>query len=414
MLVSKNDRTVLQELAAQLAEIAALPVQQETIALWTALNGLKPERPMVMIGQIPWHEMEVDGELALQTQDPLCRRWETTLRRTLYCWRHMRADMVVEPYFDVPRVIRGMGFGMERHENTSVLDPENTVVGHYYLDQLQNEKDLQKIQTPHPVLDEEATAEVEAKAHEVFDGTLEVRMQGATPVFSPWDQLVQWHGVENTLMDLAVRPEFMHAMIKRYSDALYAMLDQLEEQGLLGYGQSQIHCTGAHTDELPAPGFDVSHPRPSDLWTYAMAQVFVGVSPAMHKEFELDYAQEWAKRFGLVYYGCCEPLHEKIDIIRELPHVRKISMSPWVDVEVGAQRIGGDYVFSRKPSPALLAPDVWSPAAVEADLRETKDACARHGCPLEFILKDISTVRYRPQRLWEWVDVATKVAQNGG
>jgi len=413
MLVSHQDRTALRELAAQVAEIAALPVQQESIALWKALNGLKPERPMVMIGQIPWHEMNVDGELTLQTQDPLCRRWETTLRRTLYSWRHMRADMVVEPYFDVSKVIRGMGFGLKTDENRSVLDPENDVVGHYYLDQLQNEEDLQKIQTPHPTLDKEATALVEAKAHEVFDGLLEVRLQGATPVFSPWDQLVTWHGVENSLLDLAVRPEFMHAMIKRYSDALYAMLDQLEEKGLLGYGQARIHCTGAHTDELPTPEFDVDHPRPGDLWTFAMAQVFVGVSPAMHKEFEIDYAVDWAQRFGLVYYGCCEPLHNKIDIIRGLPHVRKISMSPWVDVEVGAQKIGGDYVFSRKPSPALLAPDVWSPEAVEADLIETREACARHGCPLEFILKDISTVRYEPQRLWEWVDVAMRVAQDG-
>ena len=177
MLVSHQDRTALRELAAQVAEIAALPVQQESIALWKALNGLKPERPMVMIGQIPWHEMNVDGELTLQTQDPLCRRWETTLRRTLYSWRHMRADMVVEPYFDVSKVIRGMGFGLKTDENRSVLDPENDVVGHYYLDQLQNEEDLQKIQTPHPTLDKEATALVEAKAHEVFDGLLEVRLQ---------------------------------------------------------------------------------------------------------------------------------------------------------------------------------------------------------------------------------------------
>lgn len=75
---------------------------------------------MVMIGQIPWHEMEVDGELALQTEDPLCRRWETTLRRTLYCWRHMRADMAIEPHFDVSKVIRGMGFGLRTDENRSV------------------------------------------------------------------------------------------------------------------------------------------------------------------------------------------------------------------------------------------------------------------------------------------------------
>jgi hypothetical protein len=84
-------------------------------------------------------------------------------------------------------------------------------------------------------------------------------------------------------------------------------------------------------------------------------------------------------------------------------------MSPWVDLEKGAERIGGDFVFSRKPSPAFLAGDAWDAAAVEKDLRDTLGSCTRHGCPVEFILKDISTVRYEPQRLWEWADVAMGV-----
>jgi hypothetical protein len=84
-------------------------------------------------------------------------------------------------------------------------------------------------------------------------------------------------------------------------------------------------------------------------------------------------------------------------------------MSPWVDVERGAAQIGGRYVFSRKPSPALLAFDSWNPGAAESDLRAAVEACARHGCPLEIVLKDISTVRYQPRRLWEWADIARKV-----
>jgi hypothetical protein len=129
----------------------------------------------------------------------------------------------------------------------------------------------------------------------------------------------------------------------------------------------------------------------------------------MHKEFWLDYAAKWFSRFGLGYYGCCEPLDGKIEIIRQVPHVRKISMSPWVDVAKGAERIGRDFVFSRKPSPALLAGDRWEPDRVERDLRITLEQCALHGCPVELILKDISTVRYRPQRLWEWADLAMRV-----
>ncbi len=65
--------------------------------------------------------------------------------------------------------------------------------------------------------------------------------------------------------------------------------------------------------------------------------------------------------------------------------------------------------FSRKPSPAFLAWDDWRPEAVENDLRDTLQKCKRYGCPVEFILKDISTVRYQPQRLWEWADIAMRV-----
>ena len=33
-------------------------------------------------------------------------------------------------------------------------------------------------------------------------------------------------------------------------------------------------------------------------------------------------------------------------------------------------------------------------------------------CHVELIMKDISTVRYQPQRLWEWAAIAMEVAQD--
>lgn len=409
MPISKKDRDILRSLAVQAAEIAALPVQQETISLWKKLNGLKPVRPMVMIDQIPWHEMDVDGELTLQTEDDFCRRFETYFRRTLYSWKHMRVDMVVEPVLTVPKVIRDTGFGIKTVEEKAVSDPKNDVVGHFYIDQLKTEEDIQKIRNPEITFDQEATAQTQERAQEIFDGIMSVRMQGAAPAFTLWDTLVTWRGAENVLFDLADRPEFTHKIISRLTDAYLSKLDQLEQKGLLGHSQATIHCTGTYTDELPASGFDPGHPRAKDLWTYGMAQIFSTVSPAMHQEFELDYAVKWYSRFGLVYYGCCEPLHDKIGIIRKIPHVRKISMSPWVDLEKGAERIGRDFVFSRKPNPAFLAGDTWEPDIVRKDIQDTLTQCARHGCPVEFILKDISTVRYQPQKLWEWADIAMKV-----
>ena len=409
MSCNPKDRETLRELSGQLAEIAALPVQQETIALWKALNGLKPMRPMVMIDQIPWHEMDVDGELALQTEDSFCRGLETRMRQTLYSWKHMRADMVVEPVIDIPKVIHGTGFGIQIVEDTAAVDPDNDVVGHLYIDQLKTEEDLEKIQFPEVILDEAATARNEEIARELFDGILTVHMQGVSPNFAIWDRIIMWRGAEAALWDLADRPDFTHQVVARTADVHVSLLDQLEEQNLLGSHQSTIHCTGAYTDELPAPDHEPGTTRARDLWTCGMAQIFSTVSPAMHQEYELEYANPFYARFGLVYYGCCEPLDDKISVIRNTPNVRKISMSPWVNEDKGAEQMAGDFVYSRKPSPAFLAEERFDADRVREDLVATRDTCRRHHTPCELILKDISTVRYEPQRLWEWEDVAMSV-----
>ena len=33
------------------------------------------------------------------------------------------------------------------------------------------------------------------------------------------------------------------------------------------------------------------------------------------------------------------------------------------------------------------------------------------GCHIEIVLKDISTVRNQPHRLWEWAEIARQVAE---
>jgi hypothetical protein len=298
------------------------------------------------------------------TEDLFCRLFEIQLRRILYAWKHMRADMVVEPVVEVPMVIIPHDLyylGLLPAESIVMTDPENDVVSHSYIDQLKTEDDLEKIKCPEITLHEEFTKLSQERALEIFGGILNVQMRGWVPEIQPWDTIVEWRGAECVLYDLADRPEFMHMLMARTTEAYLSMLDQLESKGLLSSDLNTVHCTGAYT-----------------------------------KEFELDYAVRWYERFGLVYYGCCEPLHGKIDIIRTIPHLRKISMSAWMDVEKGAERIGGDFVFSRKTNPAFLAGDRWDVETVEQDLRDTMERCARHGCPVEFILKDISTVRYQP------------------
>jgi hypothetical protein len=129
----------------------------------------------------------------------------------------------------------------------------------------------------------------------------------------------------------------------------------------------------------------------------------------MHWEFALKHELRWLERWGLTYYGCCEPLDVKMGILRRIPNLRKVSTSPWVNADRAIKEIGGRYVMSRKPNPAWLAEDVWRPDMAEADLRAFLDKA--RGLPAEVILKDISTVRYQPQRLWEWEKMAMRVVE---
>ena len=406
-----KDRTTVRELAARVAEIAALPAQAQIRRLWRRLNGLAPERPMVMIDQVCWNEMEVDGDLALRCGDADCRGWEQQLRRALFQWKYFPADMVVEPFVRVPLALDGMWFGITTEEDIAVTDPTNDIVGHRFHNQFEHDADLEKMRLPRVIHDEAETRRRLGVAHELFDGLLEVRTGGADLNLSLWDPISTWMGVEGALFALVDRPGFMHRLVGRMTDGYLGLLDQLETQGLLCQPQSLIHCTGAWTDDLPAPGYDPKRPRTRDIWGMGLAQMFSTVSPAMFKEFEVDYAARIFARFGLVYYGCCDPLDRKMNEVRQIPNVRKVSMSPWTDQERGAAEIGKRYVFSRKPSPAFLAGDRFDEEAVRADLVGTRKTCERHGCALEYILKDISTVGYHPERLFTWARIAGEVAQ---
>jgi hypothetical protein len=408
--VNSKDLAIVRELAARVAEIAALPVQEAKRKLWRKLNGLKPERPMVMIDQVCWNEMNINDELTLRCTDQDCRHYEWLLRSTLYQWKHFPADMVVDPFVLAIKAVQNTGFGISVQEQTAVTDPTSGIVGHKFINQIRTEDDLAKVRVPRVAHDAAETARRLAKAREMFDGLLDVRLSGPDLYISLWDPIATWMGVENALYAIVDQPDLMHKLLRRMTDGYMTMLDQMEQQGLLCQPQSWIHCTGAYTDELPAPGFNPDKPRTKDIWMFGLAQMLATVSPEMFREFEVEYTKPICERFGLVYYGCCDPLDRKMKEVRMIPNVRKVSMSPWVDQERGAAEIGRQFIFSRKPSPALLAGDSFDPDRVRQDLLATKDACKRHGCGLELILKDISTVRYQPQRLFDWAKVAMEVA----
>ncbi|MDW7759186.1 MAG: hypothetical protein SCM96_00935 [Acidobacteriota bacterium] len=412
--INLKDAEVIRRLAAETAEIAALPVHKMTAERWRALNDLRPVKPMVWMDEVPWNEMDVERELTLRCEDPFARNIELSLRRTIYSWRHMPGDMAVDPVYYAPPAVSDSGFGIEEKVRIVKTDPENTVVSRAFTSQFRNEADIAKIMTPKIEYDAARSEADLAKTRQLLGGCLPAEMRGIVHAWTaPWDILVTWWGVEPVLTDLVLRPELVHAAVSRLVDAYLSRLDQWENLNLLAWSEGN-HRVGSgglgYASDLPAPGFDARRVRPIDQWGCAAAQIFSDVSPAMHEEFALRYERRWLERFGLNYYGCCDALHNKIDILKSIPRLRKISMSPWADIDKGAAAIGTDFVFSWKPNPAILAEERWDPERARAEIR---DALQRtRGLAVEIIMKDISTVHHEPRRLWEWARIAVEEAES--
>jgi len=191
-------------------------------------------------------------------------------------------------------------------------------------------------------------------------------------------------------------------------------LDQFDKMNLLSLDNDNTRVGSGgygYTSQLPGNDFDPEHVRPHNMWGCSNAQIFSEVSPRMHWEFAVEHDMRWLKRFGMTYYGCCEPLDKKMSILRKIPNLRKISVSPWCNLDKIINEIGADYVISRKPSPAIFAGMNWDPQRARSEIREVIEK-ANGQCHIEFIMKDISTVQYKPKQLWEWARIAMEEVAN--
>jgi len=407
------DRDVLRSLAIEIAEIAALDVQDENRKLYRAVNGLKMIRPVVLLDELPWNQLNGDGELTLQCEDEFLRSVELGMRRTIYKWKHCRGDMIVEPFYALSRVIHVDPIGPKVVESTISIDKGNNIVSHQYVDQFDTLESLELLKAPEIRVDDELTEKRRELLDGIFGDVLPIRVTGITHAgfYMPWDDLSMWRGVEAIYTDLYDEPELLHAFMRKYVDIRKDLLRREEELGLLDDYMPVLHCTAGLVDDLPGEKPDGKVTR-RNLWGRGTAQCFASVSPAMHDEFEITYAKEFFEGFGLVYYGCCEPLHDKIDIVKKLPNLRKLSITPWADVRKSAERIGSDYVLSRKPNPATVGVPTLNEEALRKDILETLEVCRENNTPCEFILKDISSVAHNPRNLERWEQVVMETVKN--
>jgi len=406
--LNQRDRLILRELAKQVADLAARPVEEEKRELWYRHNALEPTRPLVFCDpENGWNEILTPE--TLQCEGGLARAWEWHLRREVFWGAQMRDDKVTEPVFNVGHVYTETDWGLR----------ETRIGGEgggswRWEAPLKTYDDMDKLRFPQITVDYEATQELLQLAQETFGDILQVRLKTVWWwSFGMTQTLVYLRGLEQIMYDMVDCPDELHRLMAFLRDGHAARLDFLEKNGLLFLNNDGTYVGSGGfgwTHELPQPDFN-GHVRPVDMWGFAESQETVGISASMFEEFIFPYQLSLLERFGLNCYGCCEPLDSRWHVVEKFPRLRRVSMSPWVNVEVMAERLGNRYIFSWKPHPGVLATDTFDEEFVRQTLRQGLRALKRNDCRVEIIMKDCHTIRHDPQRVIRWVQIAKEEAE---
>ncbi len=408
-----KETEVLRQLAWKYYEIANSSKNKENIKLHRAVNNLRQIRPVVLIDELPWHEMNINDELTLLCEDPYLRSIEWFFRTNLYRHKYFPADMVVPPFVPVNKVIETSGVGIEVEENILPTDEDNHIVAHQFMDVLATEDDLAMMHNQVVTYNKTETMERYNKVGEILGDIIPVKLVGVGYyAFAPWDQISRYRGVTNLLIDLVERPDFMHKMVRKLTDISLSYLQQLEDLELLDNSAYSLHCTPIFTSDLPNKDPDSSKITRKNIWGRGTAQIFGSVSKEMHDEFDIPYMIETIGQCGLSYYGCCEPLDKKVDIVEKIPNLRKISITPWADVNVAAEVINTRYVLSSKPNPSAVAVPRLDKGNLRKEIGTILDACKRNNCSCDIVLKDISTCCRRPENIFEWEQTVMEMVNN--
>ncbi|MFH1903212.1 MAG: hypothetical protein ABIK20_04045 [Candidatus Omnitrophota bacterium] len=409
-MIKAEEKKIMRNLAKKVQEITTYPEQEEKRKAWVNHNALVKGIPMILcFPEGAWRELLPPG--TLKTSDPILQEWEQRLRMIIYTHEIIKDDQVFDPFFNIGWIHKQTGWGME------IPQHRTSDLGSFRWDPpLKETGDLKKLRPNRIEVDEAETCKWVEVANDLFGDILPVRIRGnVLGSLSFTRAAVMLRGLDQLMMDMYDNPDWLRDFVTFLRNATVDWLNSLESGGYLSLNNEADYVGSGGlgiTRELPRiAGYQPANVRCSDMWGFAEAQELVGVSPEMLYEFFLKYMLPILERFGLNCYGCCEPVHDRLQVIKKIPNLRRISISAWADVKRSAQELKDKYIFSYKPNPAALAAFKIDKETIRKDLVRVMKEMKEHGCIPEVVMKDTHTVRNEPQRIQGWVQIA-KDARN--
>ena len=405
--ISAKERDVLRRLAERKAEIASDPVNLERKRLWYKHDAGQAERPMVLaeIMGVPNETLPLS---VTECSTPALRVLEYVIRSEIYQFEVLKDDHVVEPCINMPWRAKIGDYGVM--ETVQYGDNDGKLASHVWDHPIKDlDKDFDRLKFRDFQVDREGTFERKRQLETVFEGILPVRIRGAY-----WWSMgitlaaIRLIGLENLMLYMYDKPEGLKRLMAFLRDEHMSFARSLEEEGLMTANNENDYIGSGsvgYTRDLPSEQVPDGRPaRLKDLWVLLESQETVGVGPDQFEEFVFPYQKAIAEAFGKCYYGCCEPVHSRWHILKNMPNISRVSVSPWADEEIMAEALGQDVVYCRKPNPTQVSTEKFDEKAIRDDIAKTLSIA--RGCRIELVMKDVHTLNNEPKRLARWVEIA--------
>ncbi len=409
--VNQHDIEIMRPLAQKVLDIANSPLMAEKIRDWKTFNRNQANRPMVLCEHDGGIKL-VDPDFRHECQASWLHRYEAHLKMCILHFEVLKDDLPITPWLNVPWFFSDSGYGVEIIQHRGV-DAKGGKTGFAWESPIKDlETDLHLLKDRTWAVDREGSMQMKAALQEVVGDILPVRIRGGMP----WSYGMTWAAIDliglgQLLTAFYDTPDELHQLMDYLRRDRHSYLNWAEAEGLLSLNNENDYIgSGSYgmSDELPGVGFQEGEAVMSQhIWALVESQETVGVSPTHFGEFIFPYQLDLAKRFGAVYYGCCEPVHDRWSFLEQIPNLKRVSCSPWVDQEAIAEAMGGRVGFSRKQAPSMISTNSFDEQAIAKDLKNTVDICGRHGVRnLELVMKDVHTLNDEPYRLKRWVELA--------
>lgn len=409
--ISENDKKILQNLAKKFRALCDRPIEKEKIELWKKHNDLQDTRPLILVDmENGWNEA-IRFDRDIECEGYMAQDWEMWFRKEIYWTEKIKDDKPLTPVFYIPHRAINTEWGIG--ENNVEIGEHDKNKAYSWIPTMKDmdddefdELDVEAtIEDPYVEVDWEATNAALSLAREVFDGILDVKLR----TWWFWSSHMalaysNFRGMDGMLCDFYEHPEKVHEIFQKLTDGYIKKLKYLEKNNLLYNNTDNTFVGSGGIGMTDTMGINPEKVTLDTMWGLCEAQEIGEINAEMYKEFVFPYFKQIAELFGRTCYACCEGINGMWKYVKEIPNLRRVSVSQWSDMELMSDLLGKDYIYSYKANPSYVTVEQMDEEVVRAELRKMFQKTT--GNHVEVVLKDLHTISNKPGQVIRWVEIA--------